>query len=137
MRPNDKNLVIYLLGAANHSHNSRKAYDAFLDLVSVVNASVEADVFDPISLYLSFQEANYRDILLCCFADQEVVLEDSTILRTIGALCADSDRVLARAAAAALDAGGSKAQDTLSRVLAQLPDPAQKDCGDVALIHSI
>ncbi len=30
MRYNDKNLVIYLLGAANQSHNSRKAYDVFL-----------------------------------------------------------------------------------------------------------
>lgn len=135
MRFSDKNLVAYLLGVANQSHNSKKAYDVFLEVVSVVNTSVEADVFDPISLYLSFQGAFYRDVLLCCLADQEVVLEDSTLLRTISALCSDPDRSLARSAAAALDAGGHKAQDTLSEALSQLPDP---DCGDfVALIHSI
>lgn len=135
MRFSDKNLVAYLLGVANQSHNSKKAYDVFLEVVSVVNTSVEADVFDPISIYLSLQDTLYRDTLLCCFADQEVVLEDNTILRTIRALCADPDKALARYAAAALDAGGHKAQDTLSEVLSQLPDP---DCGDfVALIHSI
>jgi hypothetical protein len=124
----DSREVEHLIERALGRRRSREAYAIFEELVGVVKRSVAVDVLNPVTAYLCGQKSDCRDVLLSCFADHDVALVDTAVLRAIGELCANVDRGLARAAAAALDAGGDDARDTLRSTLAKLPESARRDC---------
>lgn len=114
------------LDEARRATTPRSAYGAFERLLRRVAAG-ERSLLDAMVGYLGDPRAPFKDTLLSCVADREMVLTHEPALRRLTALLQAADLEVARSAALALGAGGDVSCQALRAALAGMSDARREE----------